>query len=166
MQFMESGLGSIVFLGVAVLFLLTLEVRLKRQRASRRSTSLRAIAHVIDMHQVAKDPEGLHRSGPVSTGTTDQTTKSRFQLNRYLNYCNELLAIVSKVAALYVQDLPDASTVWAVDQIETLCSGLSQKIWQKIMVLEQIPDGLAPPLPTAPRTAPGPFQCGVRGLAG
>ena len=29
---------------------------------------LRAIAHVIDMHQVAKDPEGLHRRGPVASG--------------------------------------------------------------------------------------------------
>ena len=38
-QFLEAGLGSLVFLGVAVLFLLTLELRWKRRCAWRRSMS-------------------------------------------------------------------------------------------------------------------------------
>lgn len=139
-QFTEAGLGAMVFLGAAVLFLVTMELRLKRSRALAALHELRALAHVVDMHQLAKDPEGLARRGPVVSETTDQTTTTRFELNRYLTYCHELLAMVSKVAAVYVQDFPDASTVAAVDQIETLCAGLSQKIWQKLMVLEDIFD--------------------------
>lgn len=139
-QFTEAGLGSLVFLGAAVLFLLTLELRLKRRRALAAIHELRAIAHVIDMHQVSKDPEGLVRRGPVLSEAPAQSTKSLFELNRYLNYCNELLTITSKIAALYVQRFPDVSAVAAVDQIEALCSGLSQKIMQKILVLEEILD--------------------------
>jgi hypothetical protein len=82
----------------------------------------------------------LVRRGPTVSEAPAQTTRTLFELNRYLNYCNELLALISKIAAVYVQDFPDASTVAAVDQIETLCDGLSQKIWQKLMVLEEIID--------------------------
>jgi hypothetical protein len=144
-QFIEAGLGATVFIGAAVLFLLTMELRLKRSRALAALHELRALAHVVDMHQLAKDPEGLARRGPaVTSEATGQTTTTLFELNRYLNYCHELLAVVSKIAAVYVQDFPDASTVAAVDQIETLCAELSQKIWQKLMVLEEIIDEPGP----------------------
>jgi hypothetical protein len=149
-QFIEAGLGATVFIGAAVLFLLTMELRLKRGRALAALHELRALAHVVDMHQLAKDPEGLARRGPITSETTGQTTTTLFELNRYLNYCHELLAVVSKIAAVYVQDFPDASTVAAVDQIETLCAELSQKIWQKLMVLEEIIDEPGPPAVLTP----------------
>jgi len=150
-QFTESGLGALVFLGAAVLFLITLEIRWKRRRALAAIHELRAIAHVIDMHQVSKDPEGLARRGPVLSEAPAQSTKTLFELNRYLNYCNELLTITSKIAALYIQRFPDVSAVVAVDQIEALCSGLSQKIMQKILVLEEILDE---PIASRPVEAP------------
>lgn len=60
---------------------------------------------------------------------------TRFELNRYLDYCSEMLALTGKVAALYVQRFEDPQAVAAVNDIETLTSGLSRKIWQKIMML-------------------------------
>jgi hypothetical protein len=136
-QTVEMVLRASVFFGAVILFLTTLEVRLKRRRTLAALHELRAIAHVVDMHQVAKDPEGLLRADPAGGEAANQTTKTPLELNHYLHYCNELLAIISKIAALYVQDFPDAATVAAVDQVENLCSGLSQKIWQKIMILDQ-----------------------------
>jgi len=59
-----------------------------------------------------------------------------FQLTRYLDYCSELLSIVGKLTALYAQSLPDSVVVAAVNNIETLTTGLSRKIWQKIMQLD------------------------------
>lgn len=151
----DGALRILVFLGAVVLFLVTVETRLKRRRALAALHELRAMAHVIDMHQVAKDPEALLRNDPDDAKATHRTTKTLFDLSRYLNYCNELLAIISKVAALYVQDFPDAPTVSAVDQVESLCSGLSQKIWQKIMVLDQFREQQesAPPGGPPPRGA-------------
>jgi hypothetical protein len=58
-----------------------------------------------------------------------------FEHNRYLDYCSEMLALVGKIAALYVQTFPDERAVSAVNDVEELTSGLSRKIWQKIMVL-------------------------------
>ena len=41
------------------IFLVTLEVRLKRRRALAAIHELRAMAHIIDMHQLTKDPDRI-----------------------------------------------------------------------------------------------------------
>ena len=61
---------------------------------------------------------------------------TRFELGRYLDYCSELLSLVSKIAALYVQRFDDEVVLGAVNEVETLTNGLSRKIWQKIMILD------------------------------
>ena len=58
------------------------------------------------------------------------------ELARYLDYCAELLSLSSKLAALHVQYLNDPVVLDAVNDIETLAASLSNKIWQKIMILD------------------------------
>src|SRR5690606_25851233 len=58
-QAIEAGINDIVLVGAALFFLMTLETRLKRRRALAAIHELRAIAHIIDMHQLTKDPERL-----------------------------------------------------------------------------------------------------------
>ena len=69
-----------------------------------------------------------------------------FELARYLDYCSEMLSLMGKLAALYVQRFPDTQAVAAVDAIEDLTTGLSRKVWQKIMILANHPepDKIAP----------------------
>jgi hypothetical protein len=129
-------LGSIVFFGAAIVFLVTLETRWKREKAVAAVGELRAVAHIIDMHQLTKDPEPILRTGPP-TAHSPKRTMTPFELSRYFDYCSELLALLSKVATLYVQAFPDAGALDAVDDLEDLCAGLSRKIWQKIMVLDR-----------------------------
>lgn len=136
-QFLEASLGSIVFIGAAILFLATVEARLKRRRALHAIHELRAIAHIVDMHQLTKDPDRIVNTGPA-TPSSPQRTMTPFQLCRYLDYCTELLSVTSKIGALYVQDFPDSEALAAVDQVEDLTTGLSGKIWQKIMILDQV----------------------------
>jgi len=50
-----------------------------------------------------------------------------------------MLSLTGKVAALYVQHFDDAVAVAAASEVESLCTGLSRKIWQKIMILEALP---------------------------
>jgi hypothetical protein len=141
-QASESLLGDVVFLGAAIAFLVTLETRVKRGRALAAINELRALAHIIDMHQLTKDPEMvLARHAPTATSPARSLTP--FELNRYLDYCSELLALVSKIAALYVQTFPDPPALAAVDEIEDLTAGLSQKIWQKLVILDRYASGPA-----------------------
>jgi len=49
-----------------------------------------------------------------------------------------MLSIVSKIAALYVQDLRDPLTLGAVDEVESRTAGLSRKVWQKIAILDRV----------------------------
>ena len=61
---------------------------------------------------------------------------SPFELTRYLDYCSEMLSLTSKLAAVYAQNLPDSVVIDAVNEIESLTTNLSQKIWQKITILD------------------------------
>jgi hypothetical protein len=61
---------------------------------------------------------------------------TRFELARYLDYCSEMLSLVSKLAVLYVQRFDDAQVLAAVDDVQALTTGLSNKIWQKIVILD------------------------------
>ena len=134
-EIFNAGLGTLVFLGAAVLFLVTSETRYKRKRALRAIHELRSMAHVVDMHQLVKDPELVVKSSP--TASSPVRNMSPKDLNRYLDYCSEMLAIISKVSALYVQGFMDPVVLSAVDEVETLATGLSRKVWQKIMLLER-----------------------------
>ncbi|HMR75308.1 MAG TPA: hypothetical protein PKD61_09350 [Polyangiaceae bacterium] len=134
-QTLEALLGSLFFLGTGVAFLVTLESRLKRKVALALVHQLRALAHIVDMHQLTKDPSELTARGP-STPSSPKRTMTDFELMRYLNYCTELLALVSKVGALTVQGYTDPVVLNAVDEVENLTTALSQKIWQKITLLE------------------------------
>ena len=48
------------------------------------------------------------------------------------------MTVISKLAALHVQEFSDPVTLSAVNDIEDLTQGLSRKIWQKIMILDRI----------------------------
>ena len=61
---------------------------------------------------------------------------SKFEVTRYLDYCSEMLSLISKLAALYAQNLPDAVVIDAVNDIEELTTNLSSKIWQKITIID------------------------------
>jgi predicted MPP superfamily phosphohydrolase len=126
----------VVFLGLAVLFLANVETRIRRRRALAAIHELRSIAHIVDMHQLTKDPDQFLAEGSV-TVSSPQRTMTRFQLARYLDYCTELLSLTSKVAALYVQDFQDPVVLDAVTDVENLTTGLSRKIWQKIMIVDR-----------------------------
>ncbi|TMP99740.1 MAG: hypothetical protein E6L09_08785 [Verrucomicrobia bacterium] len=71
------------------------------------------------------------------TKSSPRRTMTDFELSRYLDYCSEMLSLIGKVAALYVQRFDDPVALSAVDEIEDLTTGLSRKIWQKIMIINQ-----------------------------
>ena len=135
-QAIDSGLNELILFAVAVFFLINLETRIKRQRAIKAIHELRSIAHVIDMHQLTKDPERVLGDWSA-TENSPKVRMTPMQLNRYLDYCSEMLSLVGKVASLYVQRFDDEAAVAAVSEVEQLTTGLSRKIWQKIMILNQ-----------------------------
>lgn len=135
LQAIEATFNIVVLTGGALFYLVTLEQRLKRNQALKDLHKLRSIVHVIDMHQLTKDPSStLAGGGP--TKHSPKRTLTSFELIRYLDYCSELLSLTGKVAALYAQVSRDGNVVIAVQQLEQLATGLSQKIWQKILIAQ------------------------------
>ena len=95
---------------------------------------LRSLAHVIDMHQLSKDPEQV---SPTYTRTAQSVSHGldAEQLHHYLDYCSEMLSLTAKTAALCAEHSSDPVVLNTVSTLETLTTELSNKIWQKISLL-------------------------------
>jgi hypothetical protein len=141
-QMLEAAVNLLILFGGAIWFLLTLEERIKRRRALDALHKLRSLAHVVDMHQLTKDPTMLLR-GP-STSVSPQRTMTEFELTRYLDYCSEMLALIGKLAALYGERMRDGVVIDAVNDLENLTTGLGRKIWQKITLIGALSERAAP----------------------
>jgi hypothetical protein len=133
-QGLDAAFNLLVISGLFIAFLLRLEKRFKRTKALNGLYRLRAIAHVIDMHQLTKDPETI--AGKSRTSSSPLRDLNNEQLLRYLDYCAEMLSLTGKLAALYAQHFPDATIVAAVNDVEQLTTNLSRKIWQKIVLVQ------------------------------
>ncbi len=165
LQGLDAAFNVIVLMGAGAFFLVSAEERYKRRRILADLHELRSIVHVIDMHQLTKDPSTL-LSGQPRTTHSPERTMTEFELSRYLDYCSEMLSLTAKVAALYAQTFRDPVVISNVNEIEQLTTNLARKIWQKIMVLRQYSQGAAKRpaqsarlrmrrAPNAPSTAPG-----------
>jgi hypothetical protein len=133
-QMIDAGFNSIVLLGAAWVFLTTFEIKRKRKRIVSAVNKLKCIAHIVDAHQLTKDPQSMSEK---RTEHSPERTLSEYDLGRYLDYCSEMLSIASKVAFLYVQNFDDPIANQEVNDLEAVTVGLSQKIWQKIVMIQR-----------------------------
>ena len=79
MQGIDAAVNLVIVLGGATLFAVTAETRIKRRLALGALHDFRSIVHVIDMHQLTKDP-GV--TGGASTSSSPQRALSPFETVR------------------------------------------------------------------------------------
>ncbi|MGD9670991.1 MAG: hypothetical protein AB7U75_18420 [Hyphomicrobiaceae bacterium] len=159
LQGFDSAFNILVLMGAGALFLSGLEARWKRQQVLDHLHELRSIIHVIDMHQLTKDPgRGQQVSG--ATPHSPPRAMTPFELSRYLDYCSELLSLSAKVAALYAQGTRDAIVIETTSDLGQITSNMSGKIWQKItMVQMRIDTEAQAAAAPAPGHAADPMTC-------
>jgi hypothetical protein len=133
----ESAVNLMLLVFAGMWFLLTLEERLRRGRIQAWLHQLRAFAHVVDMHQLTKDPTVILNPG-ARTQSSPQRITTRFELARYLEYCAEMLALTGKLSALMAGETNDHVIIAAASDVENLCTDLGRKVWQKIMILGEL----------------------------
>lgn len=134
LQGVDAAANIVLLLGAGILSIHKLEESLRRKRALALVHELKELAHVVDMHQLTKDPETV-TGGAARTASSPQRTMTRFELGRYLDYCSEMLSVLGKIAAIYGRRIQDPVVLEAVDGAEDLSTALSGKIWQKIAIL-------------------------------
>ena len=132
----ESIINDLVFAGIALFFLIALPERLMRRELLGVLHRLRSLAHIVDMHQLTKDPERL-RPDFVKTSKSVEPGLERDELEHYLDYCSELLSLIGKVAALCAEETQDAVVLDTIVAIETMTTQMAGKIWQKISLLPE-----------------------------
>lgn len=94
--------NEIIVIGALFFFMYRLETLIKRKRALKALHELRSLAHIIDMHQLTKDPERVMPGiAYVNTPQSPRAELNRFELRRYLDYCTEMLSLTGKLAAVY-----------------------------------------------------------------
>jgi hypothetical protein len=127
LKFLDTTKGAAVYLSVFGAIFIGLEIRWKRYRALKAVAEIRALAHIVDMHQLAKDPpiEQFRQNG------------QQVKVEEYLHACTALLALLSKVAQFYVENFPDPAATNAVNDFEMITTGLSNKIWMKILSMKK-----------------------------
>lgn len=139
LQALEAMVNLLILAGAAIWFLLSLEEKEKRRFVLKHLHELRSFAHVIDMHQLTKDPVTL--SGRATrTASSPERGMSRYEIARYLDYCAEMLSITGKLAALYGEQTHDTEITGAVNDVEDLTAGIARKVWQKIVMLDDALD--------------------------
>jgi hypothetical protein len=125
----EALVSEIAMIGASFYFLYRLEDIVKQKHVLNALHELRIIAHIIDMHQLTKDPTYILSERTEHSPKRDLT---KADLSRYLDYCCEMLALTSKVAANYANKNKDQIVLNTINDIESLSSSLSGKIWKKI----------------------------------
>lgn len=130
----ESAINDLVFAAIAIYFLHTLPNRIERGQLLDLLHRLRSLAHIVDMHQLTKDPERL-RDDFVTTPASPRLDLDRAGMEHYFGYCSELLSLIGKAAALCAEESRDPVVLDTVSTIERLTTALSGKIWQKISLL-------------------------------
>ena len=133
-QGIEASLNTVILTGLGLLALIRAEERIKRKQVFKQLHGLRSLIHVIDMHQLTKDPAALSPSFKPTVHSPQRMTDAD-DLARYLDYCSEMLSITGKLAALFAQAVNDEVVIEAVNDVEELASNLSRKIWQKITLI-------------------------------
>jgi hypothetical protein len=134
--FLESAINDVVFAAIAVFFLWALPERRERRTLVGLLHQLRSLAHVVDMHQLDKDPEQA-RTDYVPTDKSPQNRMNAEELHHYFDYCSELVSLIAKTAALCAERTSDPVVLGTVSNLETLAAQMSQKIWQKISLLPE-----------------------------
>lgn len=139
----DAGFHLLAIIGGGIYFIASWERRVKRNLALDALSELRAMAHIIDMHQISKDP-GLEHITPLPEGQVDtRTVRSDAELALYLDFSSDMLSIVGKLASLYAKKLHDRDVLDAVNEIESLTNGLCGKLWQKIMIINHMAESHA-----------------------
>ena len=125
----EAFLNETVTIGFAFYFLYKFEDFIKQKKILTALQELRTIAHIIDLHQLTKDPTHILAE---KTKNSPKREFTKAEVSRYLIYCSEMLSLTSKIAATYVFNNKDEMILNTIHDIEVLCSTLASKIWQKI----------------------------------
>jgi hypothetical protein len=139
-QGVNSLLGTVVYAGLAILFVINFELKRKRKIVIRVVNQLKSMAHIIDMHQLSKDPEMICKNLTHTRAHGKVAPMTPFQLRKYLSYCIELLAMLGKIASFHAQRFNDALAAETVSDFERLTGDMAERIAQKISMIPYFED--------------------------
>jgi len=130
---------NLILVFTAVFYTLySLDKAYSKKQISKLLIGLSDFIHLIDMHQINKDPNHL-KDDYVNAKHSPVKTLNKFELQRYLDYTSESIALGSKMAYQVLECFPNDQKIMSrVNELHILCDGITTNIWQKIIILDSI----------------------------
>ncbi len=130
-----DGVVNIGFVTVLIgLFVRQFITIRRRTNSMKQLHKLRTIIHILDMKQQNKKYHNC---------LTNKKPLSHNDNIRYLDDCSQAIVLAGKVAALMIEGHNDALVIATVSEIDSLCNGITNRIWQKIQVFQLAKDNVS-----------------------
>jgi hypothetical protein len=136
-QSLDSVLQLMLVVGAGGWFLLSIGTKVQRRSLFKALQELHALAQIIDLVQLDKDPDRLHFSSEQRTAKSPTLGKANtaFLLSRYLDYCSELLSVLGKISCLYRERVSDEAVLSRLGDFERLANQLRSSIGSKMVLI-------------------------------
>jgi len=127
----DAGFNILILLGGMLLYLTTLESRIKKRRVMENLHELKELLHLVDMNQLAHPPQLFANT---STDPTQAVGRDSFYLIAHIR----MFSLIGNLAAAYSQNVKDDSVLRMAGHIETMASGYTEKLWEMSNLLLQL----------------------------
>jgi hypothetical protein len=111
-------------------------VSVARRRALAQLHQLRGFAHIVDMHQLTRDPTFALSDLRFPAPSSPKTTFSTFELARYLDYCVQLMSLIGKLAVGYAEETNDQVVIAEASNVQSLVTAMTQNMLHKIVLMQ------------------------------
>jgi hypothetical protein len=136
-QGLEAVLNVVILSGAAVFSIVTIETRWQRKAALKEINATISLIHVVDMHQLGKHAI----IAEMRSATQDDLLKDGYytlaQINRYFDFCSELMSLAAKITLIYEEKLADTVITDAATAAAQLATALSNETYQKMILMDR-----------------------------
>ena len=94
--------------------------------------------HIVDMHQLTKDPEIVLRGAHADRVVTAAASRAASSWPATWTTAARCFRSPARSRRCTCNTFDDPVVLSAVTEVETLATGISGKIWQKIVILDTV----------------------------
>jgi hypothetical protein len=136
-QGLEAVLNVVILSGAAIFSIVTIETRWQRNAALKEINAVVSLIHIIDMHQLGKHAMIAEMRNMTRNGLLKEEFYTLSQINRYFDFCSDLMSLAAKITLIYEEKLPDSVISDAVTDAAQLATALSNETYQKMMLIDR-----------------------------
>jgi hypothetical protein len=134
LQGAQAGIELVVFLGIVVLFIWSIETRIRRKALLTEIEYLQNFLHLINVGQLDKEPVRLDKGFKKEKNSPD-ISLDYFSMERYLSHSQKLAHYAAEVGRVYANTLVDAEVDNAAEELRRFAFDIARTCLEKMNIL-------------------------------